>query len=328
MYQRAASAVYTEPGHGGPGNAALPRQALPARELTTQAENPQNEPMHPLAKRISLLVSVFSLILGLFLLGYNLRLISDTAKNTALSLWPVLLVLAGIMLVVDSVKKRRFTRVSTMTVRRFPIPVQRASRELSCRVQFSYGKLVLGAAQGEPLLVTENAGPAIPPQISQEMLGGLEELSIAMSQPLFPSHFQLENAWRLELSPSVPLSLSLQLHAADLAMDLRQLNVESLELSTDSGIQQVLFGAPRKKLAGQIYCASGDLSLILPSGVFTWVRLLNPFCRVEYPQGDFEKREDGSLVTPSAADTQSSVELTVDGPIRRLVLDIEDTSAP
>jgi len=283
--------------------------------------------MHPLAKRILLLVSIFSLILGLFLLGYNLRIISDKAKDIALSLWPVLLVLAGIMLVVDSVKKRRFTRISTTTTRKFPISVEKASRELSCRVQFSYGKLTLGASRGDPVLVTENAGPAIPPQISQETVGGLEELFIAMSQPLFPSHFQLENAWRLELARSVPLSLSLQLHGADLSMDLRQLNVEALELSTDSGTQRILFGAPRKKLSGQIYCASGDLSLILSPGVFTWVRLLNPFCRVEYPQGDFEKREDGSLVTPLMADSHSSIELTVDGPIRRLVLDIEDAAA-
>jgi len=297
---------------------------LPRRELTSRAENPQNGAMHPLAKRISLLVSVFSLVLGLFLLGYNLRVISDTAKSIALSLWPVLMVLAGIMLVMDSVKKRRFTRVSSTTTRKFPIHIEKASRELSCRVQFSYGRLVLGPAPGEPLLVTEHAGPAIPPQISQETVGGLAEISIAMSQPLFPPHFQQKNAWRLELSRSLPIALSLQLHAADLHMDLRQLDVESLDLSTDSGTQEILFGAPRKKLTGQVYCASGDLSLILCPGVFTWVRLLNPFCRVEYPQGDFEKREDGSLVTPSVADSQGSVELTVDGPIRRLALDIQD----
>ncbi|HUI70398.1 MAG TPA: hypothetical protein VL354_07730 [Spirochaetia bacterium] len=280
--------------------------------------------MQPLAKRISLLVSIFSLVIGLFLLGYNLRFISDTAKSIALNLWPVLLVLAGIMMVMDSVKKRRFTSVSNTTTRKFPIRVERASRELSCRVQFSYGTLTISPSDGDPLLVTEHAGPAIPPQISQETFGGLEEISIAMSQPLFPSHFQLQNAWRLELLRSLPISLSLQLHAADLSMDLRQLNVESLELSTDSGTQRIHFGAPRKKLAGQIYCASGDLSLILSPGVFTWVRLLNPFCRVEYPQGDFEKREDGSLVTPTMADSQSSVELTIDGPIRRLALDIEE----
>lgn len=121
----------------------------------------------------------------------------------------------------------------------------------------------------------------------------------------------------------LPLSLALQLHAVSLTMDLRQLNVESLDLTSDSGSQEILLGPPRKKFSGQLYCASGDLSILLPSGVFAWVRLLNPFCRVDYPQGDMEKREDGSLVTASKTSGQSSMEITIDGPIRSLVLDIE-----
>ncbi len=279
--------------------------------------------MHPLARRILLLVSVFSLFIGLFLLGYNLRIISDTAQSIALNLWPVLLVLAGILLVVDSVKKRRFTRVSRTTTREFPVAPGRSARGLSCRVQFSYGRLTLAPADGEPRLVTEHAGPAIPPQISLQTVGSLEEISIVMSQPLLPPHFQLPNTWRLELCPSLPLSLSLQLHAADLSLDARHLNMEALDLTTDSGTQRILFGVPETRLTGQIYCASGDLDLILPALVFTRVHLLNPFCKVEYPQGDFEKREDGSLVAQAGAHGRSSIELTVDGPIRRLALDIE-----
>ena len=61
------------------------------------------------------------------------------------------------------------------------------------------------------------------------------------------------------------------------------------------------------------------------TGSFCIVRLLNPFCRLDYPQGDMEKREDGSLVTPRAAPGAGSVEIEVDGPIRDLVLDIEES---
>jgi hypothetical protein len=63
---------------------------------------------------------------------------------------------------------------------------------------------------------------------------------------------------------------------------------------------------------------------VLPPKAFTHVQLLNPFCRVDYPQGDLEKREDGSLVSTSDADTQGSVEVSIDGPIRNLVLDIDE----
>ncbi len=279
--------------------------------------------MHPLAKRIALLVSGFSLVIGLFLLGYNLRVISDDAKSIALNLWPILLVLAGIMLFVDSAKKRRFTRASAATTRQFPIELGGTVRELACRVQFSYGTLVVMDTATEPRLVTEQVGPVIAPTISHETVGSVSEISIAMSQPLFPAHFQLRNTWRLELSREKPLSLALQLHAVALSMDLRGLALESLDLNADSGSQEILLGAPRKKLTGQLSCASEDLSIVLPAGVFAWVRLLNPFCRVDYPQGDMEKREDGSLVTAPTADGERSIELTIDGPIRNLVIDIE-----
>ena len=206
----------------------------------------------------------------------------------------------------------------------FPIPVAPATTELSFRVQFSYGRLVVGGAADAPRLITEQIGHSTPPAISQESLGDRREVSIAISQPLFPAHFQLSNTWRLELPVGSPLRLSLQLHEADLRMDLRKLDVEALDLRTDSGAQEILLGRPRRKLTGQIYSSGGDLSLVLPSRVFAWVRLLNPFCRVDYPQGDLEKREDGSLITPSAIDAHGSLEIAVDGPIRTLVLDIED----
>jgi hypothetical protein len=280
--------------------------------------------MHPLTKRIALLVSMFSLVIGLFLLGYNLHFISEEARSTALNLWPVLLVIAGIMLVFDSTKKRVSAHASRVEILQFPIPMPPASTELSFRVQFSYGRLVVGCAAGAPCLVTEQVGSGASPDITQQMLGDRTEISIAISQPIFPAHFQLRNTWRLDLPREIMLRLAVQLHEADLRMDLRRLEVETLDLRTDSGEQEVLLGKPRKKLSGQIYSSGSDLSLVLPARVFAWVRLLNPFCRVDYPQGDLEKREDGSLVTPTAGDAQGTVELAVDGPIHNLVLDVDD----
>jgi len=282
--------------------------------------------MHPLARRIALLVSLFSLVIGLFLLGYNLHVISEEARSTALNLWPILLVIAGFMLVVDSTRKRVSAHASSVKTMQFPIPIPPGAAELAFRVNFSYGRLVVGSASGAPCLVTEQVGSGASPVITQAMIGDRTEISIAISQPIFPSHFQLRNTWRLDLPRGVTLGVGLQLHEADLRMDLRALEVESLDLRTDSGAQEVLLGRPRRKLSGQIYSSGSDLSLVLPARVFAWVRLLNPFCRVDYPQGDLEKREDGSLVTPTAGDAQRTVEIAVDGPIHNLVLDVEDAA--
>jgi hypothetical protein len=278
--------------------------------------------MHPLAKRIALLFSGFSLVIGFFLLAYNLQLISASAVSTALNLWPLLLVLAGFMLVADSTRKRVSAQVSRLSTQEYPLPFETGSAEMGLRVQFSYGKLLAEPASAAPRLVVQSFDTRPAPTIRKDDVGNHSDISIAVSQPLFPSHVKKGSTWRLQLPMAVPLRLSLQLHEADMRLDLRRLLVESLDLSTDSGSQEVLLGPPRKKLIGQIYCSGSILSLVLPPRVFSIVRLLNPFCRVDFPQGDLERREDGSLITPRTVDTRGRVEIEVDGPIRALVLDI------
>lgn len=280
--------------------------------------------MHPLTKRIGLLVSLFCLAIGLFLLGYNLGAITEDATAFALNLWPILLVVAGIMLVVDSAKKSSFTRSSGVEVREHPLQVPAGAREVSCAVQFSYGRLFVGPADGASRLRTEQVGTAPQPAISAEMLGGAASLSVAMSQPMFPSHFQLSNTWRLALDRSLPLRLALDLHEASLFLDLRDLAIDSLEMRADTGRQEIFFGRRPRKVSARLYSSSGDLTIVLPARAFFRVRLLNPFCRVDYPQGDLEKREDGSLVSTSADETAGSIDIEVDGSIKNLVLDVEE----
>ncbi len=283
--------------------------------------------MHPLTKRIGLLVSLFCLAIGLFLLGYNLGAITEDATAFALNLWPVLLVLAGIMLVVDSAKKRRFTRSSGIETREQPLPIPPGTREVSCAVQFSYGRLFVGPADGSARLRTEQVGSAPQPTISTEVMGSAASLSVAMSQPIFPSHFQLSNTWRLALERSLPMRLTLDLHEANLFLDLRELAIDSLEMRADTGRQEIFFGRRPRKVSARLYSSSGDLTIVLPARAFFRVRLLNPFCRVDYPQGDLEKREDGSLVSTSADEAAGSIDIELDGPIKNLVLDVDEAAS-
>ena len=284
--------------------------------------------MHPLARKIVLLVSLFCLVIGLFLLGYNLHVITEGATAVALNLWPVLLVGAGILLVVDSAKKRRFTRSADIEARDHDLPIPETARELGCRVQFSYGRLFLGAAPGEARLRTEQVAATAGPAISSETIGGTASVSLLMNQPFFPAHFQLHNTWRLSLPPSLPLRLVLDLHEASLFLDLRELRVDSLEMKADTGQQEIYFCKPQHTLSARLYSSSSDLTVIFPSRTFVHVRLLNPFCRVDYPQGDLEKREDGSLVSSAAPQSAGSIDIDIDGPIKNLVLDVEESTPP
>ena len=281
--------------------------------------------MHALAKRIVLLVSIFSLVAGLFLLGYNLSFLSRDTMTMVLNFWPLLLVAAGFLLLFDSTKKRVFAHATGTATRRFPLPLDEGCSELSCTVQFSYGSITTRDAAGQAVLTTEQTAPAVAPAITREVVGARNAVSVAMTQPLFPSQPQASNAWTLELPGGIPLRIAMKLHEAELLMDLRRLDVEALDLRVEAGRQEIRLGRPERKLTGSIYSSGSNVSLLLPARVFAWVRLLNPFCRVDYPQGDLEKREDGSLITPHHPDSRGSIEIDVDGPIRSLFIDIEDT---
>ena len=280
--------------------------------------------MHPLTKRIALLVSFSCLILGVFLLVFNLKLIPDTTLQIALNLWPLVLVIAGILLVADSIKKRMFTRTALTAPKEFPLSIAPETADLLCKVQFSYGTLSLGPSRSSPTLTVTQFGSAGDPSILKETRGGTCVLSLGMPRPLFASNFQLLNTWSLALPRSLPLGLELHLHEANLSMDLRGLSVESIDLHAGAGKQEIFIGRNQRKLQAQIYSSSSDLSLVLPTKAYVQVLLLNPFCRMDYPQGDFERREDGSLTSTGPCDPQNSIEISIDGPIRNLMIDVDD----
>jgi hypothetical protein len=280
--------------------------------------------MHPLTRRIALLASAFALVLGLFLLGSNIGLIPTGVREVAVGLWPLILIVAGILLVVDSLRKRRAARGALSGPRTFPLLVPPEAGGLLCRVSFSYGGLRIAAAQGAAALVSEQPGSSGEPAIQRETRGDVAVLGLALSKTFFPSAFQLHNRWNLGLPMGLPVALELALHETDLTLDLRLLRVESLDVRADSGEQKILVGSLQKKLAGQIYCSAGKLAITLPSLAYVRVIMANPFCRIDYPQGDFERREDGSFVSVSPGDPQKSVEIAIDGPIKTLVLDVED----
>ena len=281
--------------------------------------------MHPLVKRIALLVSVFCPVLGLFLLSYNLRLIPDSTLRIALDLWPLLLILSGILLIADSLKKRKSTRSSLIETKEFPFTIDRKTEGILCRVSFSYGTLNVASADKDPKVRAEQISAMGDPVILKEERGTTSVLTLTMTQPFFPSYFQLLNTWHVTLPPSIPTRLEMHLHEVNLSMDLRNLCVESMEMRAGSGKQEIRIGHLQKKLSAQIYSSSTDLSITLPARSYIQVILLNPFCRVDYPQGDLERREDGSFVSANTKSSQNSVEIAIDGPIKNLVLDVEDS---
>jgi len=157
--------------------------------------------MQRLPRRILLLVSLASVVIGLFLLGTNLGFLPGTVTEAVVNLWPLVLVAGGVILFADSLAKRRLARSSVPVTHRHELPVGPDTREVSCHVQFSYGRLKIEAAEGTPYLLCDHVGPAPEPLIEQSARGSLVSLSLSLQQPLFPSAFQLSNTWHIAHPP-------------------------------------------------------------------------------------------------------------------------------
>lgn len=280
--------------------------------------------MHRLTRRILLLVSLACVVLGLFLLGANLDVIPAVVTDFVVNLWPLVLLAGGGILLLDSLAKRRLTRSSVPVAHRHDLALGADARELSCRIQFSYGRLRVDAADGTPCLRCEHHGPAPEPVIEQSTRGGLAALALSLPQPLFPAAFQLANTWHAALPAAIPLSLELHLHEAVLQLDLRGLIVDRLDLRADSGAQEILLGSRQRHLSARIVSSSSDLTIVVPATAGVEVALLNPFCRVDFPQGDFERRGDGLLVSSRADPDGGRIEIALDGALRSIVLDVDD----
>jgi hypothetical protein len=282
--------------------------------------------MHRLTRRIILLVSLACVVIGLFLLGANLGFIPGSVTALAVDLWPIFLVAGGAILLADSLAKRRRARSFIPVTRRHELPIGPDAREVSCRIQFSYGRLKIDAADGTPYVLCEHVGPAPEPLIEQSTQGSLASLSLSLQQPLFPAAFQLSNTWHLALPPALPIALDLHLHEAVLQLDLRGIPVERLDMQADSGAQEIMLGNRQRHLAARITSSSSDLVIVVPPAARVEVALLNPFCRIDFPQGDFERRSDGSLVSSKADPDSGRIELELDGALRSIVLDVDDRS--
>ncbi len=282
--------------------------------------------MKLVAKRIVILISISSVLIGCLLIVFQLDIIpKDLSRFTSflLNLWPITLVIAGLIFLRDSFLRQQYLRQHAAAEKTLAISYPHNPREVSLELLFSFGQLSVGANEGETsLLRCEQFGPMPDPVIEQTAIGNTSLVKILKPKPYFSPHFRIRTTWSLSLTKKIPHNLALAIHESDLTLDMRELAVERLSLKTNSGRHTLYFPESEEKFEGTIYSSSDRLELIVPDESFLRVNLLNPFCRVEFPQGDFEKKEDGSISSAEAKSEFGFIELAVDGPLKQLVIDI------
>lgn len=273
--------------------------------------------------KISLLISaVFIIIIGLFLLIYNLNLINESILIFIINLWPLLLIISGSLLFFDSFRKKRFRKKKEIITKDFPLDLYSRKNEIQFNIKFSYGEFYIESAKDKIHLTTIQNDFFPEPVINLDNNGTLPCIDISISKPLLPSPVFLIHKWNLFCKEDIKHNFNIEIHESDILLDFLNIPVETLRLKGDLGNHKIIIGNKQNKFNGKIYSYSKNLTLVLPQNIFAKIHLLNQFCRIDYPQGDFTKSEDGIFVYN--ADKSKTIEILIDGPVNHLLIDIED----
>ncbi len=281
--------------------------------------------MQIITRNIIAVISISFILVGSVILLYYFNLIPYDWQEFAIDLWPVSLIIAGLIFVRDSVIKSKYLKRYEIKKKSLNLAYIEGTQDRVYNVFFSYGQLNVRATDNTiPQLVYEQLGPMPEPEVDHQIIGNSSILKIKKLKPYFSPHFQIKNKWFFELIKEIPQQLYINLHDADLNADLRNLTIERFSLKANAGMHVIIFGKNKKKFLGQIYSSSSLLSLIIPTSTFLCLKLLNPFCKVDYPQGDFKKKEDGTIISSSSKKDYGLIELTVDGALKQLTIDIQE----
>jgi hypothetical protein len=282
--------------------------------------------MKAVTKKIVLLVSISSVIIGCILIVYQTGIIPEgfgRFLSTLINFWPVTLVIAGIIFLRDSFLRQRYLQRHAAVEKTLAIPIHSDPREINLDISFSYGNLKIDAGDDDTThLHYESFGPMPDPVVESGAIGHTAIVKLHKPKPYFSPHFRVRNTWNLRLPRNIHHNLTLAIHESDLLLDVRHLLLGKLALKTDTGRHRLFFPASPEKVEGEIYSSSDRLELNIPDASFLRLNLLNPFCHVDFPQGDFEKTENGLIISMPEKSDYGLIELTVDGPLKQLVIDI------
>ncbi|RPJ09323.1 MAG: hypothetical protein EHM28_01865 [Spirochaetaceae bacterium] len=281
-----------------------------------------------MTKKLVLIVSLTFILIGIILIIFQISVIPDSVMGILLvviKLWPLALIAAGIIFLRDALSRRIYIQRTESKSKTLEIPSSNRIKDILYDISFSFGSLSVSRGDAAVTrLFYEQYGSMPEPFIENSEAGSSSLLKIQKPKPFFSPHFTIRNTWNLKVAPDLPVRMDISLHESDLDLDLRGIEADTVNLHANTGMHSIRLGKSTKKTTVNVYSSSSCLSLFIPEESFFRLNLLNPFCRIDYPQGDLEKNEAGTIISSSKKNDFELIEVLVDGPLKHLVVDVID----
>lgn len=284
--------------------------------------------------------------LGALLLLNNLGMLDWGVWDAVFRLWPVLLIGVGLEILIGrrSIWGSALVAVLLLSVlagtvylhetrtTALPLEGQAIERPLGgasdgeVRIDMGVGRLVMGALEGDALLVQGSVPPLRDQRVVEEYrVDGDTAVYRLRSDPtgtfITGMPWSSRHVWVVNLTAAVPLALDIRTGVGQSTLDLAGLDLR--ELSVRAGVGQTRLTLPRQG-APSVYVNGGvgEITIVVPAGVAARLRVEGGLGPVNVGPGFVRSGDD--YLTSAAEGAAERMEVTVQAGVGLITLRLGD----
>ena len=229
------------------------------------------------------------------------------------SLWPIFLILLGVVLLFGN-----FTRRAAMATAQ-SIPLADA-REARIRVDHGAGQLRVDAQSTPGILVDSSADDNF--HFTTRRDGDRLEVHLSQTHDgmfwMNPGNWGRAFRWSLNLSREVPLWLEFKSGASESIINLRDLEVREVSLETGASKTELTLPA-RGHTTARVSAGAAEVRVYVPEGVAARIRASTGMASVNIDQSRFPSH-GGVYESPNFESAENRAEIHIEGGVGNFVV--------
>ena len=279
------------------------------------------------------------ILVGVAALLWNFNVLPDRFLHAAWSLWPVALVAVGASLVLSRVRvwlgslaflviltagvgtawglaatgqgpviHREAIAVNTGNATAARLELQVAAGSLTLDAEAPPGLLLAGELEsrttGDTYSISEAQRPGGRSVIRLNNAAGRE-------YSIFPGQAPSEE-WTLHLTPHIPTEIRVDAGAAEIDLDLRNLDLQRLELKAGAADIDVVMPAAAGKTEASIEVGAASLRITVPEGVAARIEVDAGLSSIQIDEGRFAQLKGDVYTSPDFARAANRLDITIE----------------
>ena len=279
------------------------------------------------------------ILVGVAALLWNFNVLPDRFLHAAWSLWPVALVAVGMGLVLTRVRvwlgSLAFLVILTAgfgtawglaaagqgpVIHREAIAVNTGNATAArLELQVGAGTLTLDAEAPPDLLLageleSRTAGDTYSISEAQRP-GGRSVIRLnnaaGREYSIFPGQAPSEE-WTLHLTPHIPTEIRVDAGAAEIDLDLRNLDLQRLEIKAGAADIDVVMPAAAGKTEASIEVGAASLRITVPEGVAARIEVDAGLSSIQIDEGRFAQLKGDVYTSPDFARAANRLDITIE----------------